>query len=37
LSIVEGLKAFDGVVRGTNVTVYTDHLNLLYQNNGDLC
>jgi ribonuclease HI len=32
LGIVEGLKAFDGVVRGMNVTVHTDHLNLLYQN-----
>jgi hypothetical protein len=31
LGIVEGLKAFDGVVRGMNVTVHTDHLNLLYQ------
>jgi hypothetical protein len=32
LGIVEGLKAFDGAVRGMNVTVHTDHLNLLYQN-----
>ena len=32
LGIVEGLKAFDGVVRGMDVTVHTDHLNLLYQN-----
>jgi hypothetical protein len=32
LGIVEGLKAFDGVVQGMNVTVHTDHLNLLYQN-----
>jgi hypothetical protein len=32
LGIVEGLKAFNGVVRGMNVTVHTDHLNLLYQN-----
>jgi hypothetical protein len=32
LGIVEGLKAFDGVVRGMNVTVHTDHPNLLYQN-----
>jgi hypothetical protein len=32
LDIVEGLKAFNGVVRGMDVTVHTDHLNLLYQN-----
>jgi hypothetical protein len=32
LGIVEGLKALDRVVRGMNVTVHTDHLNLLYQN-----
>jgi hypothetical protein len=32
LGIVEGLKAFDGGVRGMKVTVHTDHLNLLYQN-----
>ena len=32
LGIVEGLKAFNGVVRGMDVTVHTDHLNLLYQN-----
>jgi hypothetical protein len=32
LGIVEGLKAFDGVVRGMNITAHTDHLNLLYQN-----
>jgi hypothetical protein len=32
LGIVEGLKAFDGVVRGMNVIVHTNHLNLLYQN-----
>ena len=27
LGIVEGLKAFNGVVRGMDVTVHTDHLN----------
>lgn len=32
LSIVEGFKTFDGVLRGSDVTVHTDHLNLLYQN-----
>jgi hypothetical protein len=32
LGIMEGLKAFGGVVRGINVTVHNDHLNLLYQN-----
>ena len=31
LSIFEGLKAFDGVVRSTNIVVYTDHLNLLFK------
>lgn len=30
LGIVEGLKAFKGVIWGQNVTVYTDHLNQLY-------
>ena len=28
--IVEGLKAFAGVIRGQNLTVHTDHLNLKY-------
>ena len=31
LGIVEGLKAFDGMIRGMDLTVHTDHLNLLYQ------
>ena len=31
LSVFEGLKAFDGVVRGTKIIVHTDHLNLLYK------
>ena len=26
LSVFEGLKAFDGVVRGTKIIVHTDHL-----------
>ena len=30
LGIVEGLKAFSGVIRGQDLTVHTDHLNLLY-------
>ena len=29
----EGLKAFDGVVRGTKIIVHIDHLNLLYDGN----
>ena len=29
LSIVEGLKVFEGVLRGVDLTVHTDHLNLL--------
>ena len=31
LSVFEGLKAFDGVVRGTYIIIHTDHLNLLYK------
>ena len=30
LDIVEGLKALAGVIRGQDLTVHTDHLNLLY-------
>ena len=30
IGIVEGLKAFAGVIRGQDLTVHTDHLNLLY-------
>ena len=30
LGIVEGRKAFAGVIRGQDLTVHTDHLNLLY-------
>ena len=30
LSIVKGVKAFEGVVRGFDLTIHTDHLNLLY-------
>ena len=30
-TIVEGLKAFEGVERCTDLTVHTDNLNLLYQ------
>jgi hypothetical protein len=45
LGIVEGLKVFDGVVQGMNVTVHTDHLNLRCiktchpkgWSDGDLC
>ena len=31
LGIIEGLKAFEGILRGQDVVVHTDHLNLLYQ------
>ena len=31
LGIVEGLKAFEGMIRGMNLTVHINHLNLLYQ------
>ena len=31
LSLCEGLKAFDGMIRGFDITIMTDHLNLLYQ------
>ena len=34
LSIVEGLKAFEGVIRCTDLTVHSDHLNLLYDKNS---
>ena len=30
LGIVEGLKAFAGVIRGQDLTVHIDHLNVLY-------
>ena len=30
LGIVEGMKAFEGILRGQDITVHTDHLNLLY-------
>ena len=30
LGIVEGLKAFEGMIRGFERVVHTDHLNLLY-------
>ena len=33
LGIVEGLKAFEGMLYGQRITVHTDHLNLLYKNN----
>ena len=26
------MKAFEGILRGQNVTIHTDHLNLLYKN-----
>ena len=32
LSIVKGFKAFEGILRGVEVTVHTDHLNMLYRN-----
>jgi hypothetical protein len=31
LGIVEGLKTFEGVIRGQDLTIHTDHMNLLYQ------
>ena len=31
LGIVEGFKAFKRILRGTDVTVHTDHMNLLYK------
>ena len=31
LGIVEGMKAFEGMIRGYNITIHTDHLNLLYK------
>ena len=31
LGIVKGFKAFEGILRGTEVTVHTDHMNLLYK------
>ena len=30
LGIVEGMKAFEGILRGCELIVHTDHLNLLY-------
>ena len=30
LGMVEGLKAFEGILRGQDVTIHTDHLNILY-------
>ena len=32
LGIVEGFKEFEGILRGTETTVHTNHLNLLYRN-----
>ena len=31
LGINEGFKVFEGMIRGQELTVQTDHLNLLYQ------
>ena len=30
LSLVEGVKAFEGVIKGFDLTLHTDHLNILY-------
>ena len=30
LGIVEGMKAFEGVLFGQDITIHTDHLNILY-------
>ena len=32
LGLVEGFKAFEGIIRGFDLTLHTDHLNLLYNN-----
>ena len=32
LGIVKEFKSFEGILRGMEVTVHTDHLNLLYKN-----
>ena len=32
LGIVEGMKAFEGMIKGYNITIHTDHLNLLHKN-----
>ena len=29
--IIEGFKEFEGMIRGQELTVHMDHLNLLYQ------
>lgn len=31
LGIIEGLKAFEGILRGQRIVFHTDHLNLLYR------
>ena len=31
LGIIEGFKAFKGMIKGQKLIVHTDHLNLLYQ------
>ena len=33
LGIIEGLKAFEGILYGQKITVHINHLNLLYNNN----
>ena len=33
LGVIEGLKAFKNVLRGMDIIVYIDHLNLLYAKN----
>ena len=30
LGLVKGVKAFDGMIRGMNLIIHTDHLSLLY-------
>ena len=37
LGIIEGFKAFEGMIRGQDLTVRTDHLNLLYQSMPSQC
>ena len=31
LGIIVGIKAFEGIIRGFNLTIHTEHLNLLYK------
>ena len=37
LEIIEGFKAFERMIRGQDLIVHTDHLNLLYQSMPSKC